>query len=71
MCAPMEQLNTLWRELGYIVVAEDEDSLIISKPFLHFPAGTPVSDIWTGSKTVIMNSSSPKCFTANQHTRRS
>ncbi|OLY67074.1 hypothetical protein BWD41_21760 [Citrobacter braakii] len=47
MCAPMEQLNTLWRELGYIVVAEDEDSLIISKPFLHFPAGTPVSDIWT------------------------
>ncbi|RCX06605.1 hypothetical protein, partial [Kosakonia sp. AG348] len=27
-------------------VAEEEGTLNISEPFIHFPAGTPVSDIW-------------------------
>lgn len=46
MPVSMERLDSLWRELGNIVVTESEGSLIVSKPFLHFPTGTPVSDIW-------------------------
>ncbi|MEE9685841.1 hypothetical protein V4841_17800 [Lelliottia amnigena] len=46
MSVPMERLNDLWLELGNIDVAEEDGTLNISEPFIHFPAGTPVSDIW-------------------------
>lgn len=47
MSVPVARLNSLWRELGNIAVREEEGTLIISEPFIHFPAGTPVFDIWT------------------------
>ncbi|MCL6742275.1 hypothetical protein [Kosakonia sp. R1.Fl] len=47
MPVPMQRLNDLWRDLGNIVVTEEEGMLAISEPFIHFPVGTPVSDIWT------------------------
>ncbi|WP_420286941.1 hypothetical protein [Enterobacter sp. BNK-9] len=47
MPVSMERLDSLWRELGNIVVTEKEDVLIISEPFIHFPTGTAVFDIWT------------------------
>lgn len=46
MPVPIERLNDLWLELRNIVVAEEKGTLNISEPFIHFPAGTPVSDIW-------------------------
>jgi hypothetical protein len=46
MPVPIERLNDLWIELRNIVVAEEDGTLNISEPFIHFPAGTPVSDIW-------------------------
>lgn len=46
MPVSMERLDSLWRELGNIVLTEEEGVLIISEPFIHFPAGTPVLDIW-------------------------
>jgi hypothetical protein len=42
----MERLNSLWRELENIAVREEEAPLVISDAFIHFPAGTPVLDIW-------------------------
>ncbi|MFP2386053.1 hypothetical protein [Enterobacter ludwigii] len=47
MPVPMTRLNSLWRELGNMAVREGEGMLVISEPFIHFPAGTPVFDIWT------------------------
>ncbi|WP_205950663.1 hypothetical protein [Pantoea stewartii] len=47
MSVPMERLNDLWLKLGNIVLAEEDGTLAISEPFIHFPAGTPVFDIWT------------------------
>ncbi|EOD4812927.1 MULTISPECIES: hypothetical protein [Enterobacterales] len=29
-----------------MAVREEEGSLVIREPFIHFPAGTPVLDIW-------------------------
>lgn len=46
MPVSMERLDSLWRELGYIVVTEEEGTLTTSEPFIHFPDGTPVFDIW-------------------------
>lgn len=47
MPAPMARLNSLWRELGNMTVREDERILVICEPFIHFPAGTPIFDIWS------------------------
>lgn len=47
MPVPVARLNSLWRELGNMAVTEVEGTLVISEPFIHFPAGTPVFDIWT------------------------
>ncbi|WP_346807545.1 hypothetical protein MX657_05050 [Enterobacter chuandaensis] len=47
MSVPVARLNSLWRELGNMAVREEEGTLVISEPFIHFPAGTPVFDIWT------------------------
>lgn len=47
MPVPMEYLNNLWSELGNIVVTEEKGTLTTSEPFIHFPAGTPVFDIWS------------------------
>lgn len=46
MPVPVARLNSLWRELGNMAVREEEGSLVIREPFIHFPAGTPVFDIW-------------------------
>lgn len=46
MPVPVAHLNSLWRELGNMAVRKEEGSLVISEPFIHFPAGTPVFDIW-------------------------
>lgn len=51
MPVSMERLDSLWRELGNIVLTEEEGVLIISEPFIHFPAGTLVSDIWAWFET--------------------
>ncbi|WP_427026976.1 hypothetical protein [Klebsiella oxytoca] len=32
---------------GKLAVREEEGTLVISEPFIHFPAGTPVFDIWS------------------------
>ncbi|WP_187394389.1 hypothetical protein [Citrobacter freundii complex sp. CFNIH2] len=47
MPVPVARLNSLWRELGNMAVREEEGTQVISEPFIHFPAGTPVFDIWT------------------------
>ena len=47
MLVPIEHLNGLWRELKNIAVIEEEGTLVIRDAFIHFPAGTPVLDIWT------------------------
>lgn len=47
MPVPVARLNSLWRELGNMAFREEEGTLVISEPFIHFPAGTPVFDIWT------------------------
>lgn len=46
MSVPVARLNSLWRELGNMAVREEEGTLVISEPFIHFPSGTPVFDIW-------------------------
>ena len=46
MLVPIEHLNGLWRELKNIAVIEEEGTLVIRDAFIHFPAGTPVLDIW-------------------------
>ncbi|AKZ71686.1 hypothetical protein [Enterobacter roggenkampii] len=46
MPVPIEHLNGLWRELKNIAVIEEEGTLVIRDAFIHFPAGTPVLDIW-------------------------
>ena len=46
MPVPIERLNGLWRELESIAVTEEEGTLVIRDAFIHFPAGTPVLDIW-------------------------
>lgn len=47
MPVPVARLNSLWRELINMAVREEEGALVVSKPIIHFPAGTPVFDIWT------------------------
>ncbi|MBS6740902.1 hypothetical protein PO654_19205 [Phytobacter diazotrophicus] len=47
MPVPIEHLYGLWRELGNMAVREDERILVICEPFIHFPAETPVFDIWS------------------------
>ena len=47
MPVSIERLNGLWRELESIAVTEEEGTLVIRDAFIHFPAGTPVLDIWT------------------------
>ncbi|UJR63006.1 hypothetical protein [Dickeya zeae] len=51
MPVPLTQLYALWRELENTTVTEEEDTLVISDAFIHFPAGTPVLDIWTWFET--------------------
>ena len=46
MPIPMARLNRLWWEQGNIVVTEEEGTLIACELFIHFPARTPVFDIW-------------------------
>ncbi|MCL5501880.1 hypothetical protein M5Y49_24780 [Escherichia coli] len=46
MPVPLTHLNGLWRELGNIAVTEEEGTLVISDAFIHFPASTPILDIW-------------------------
>ncbi|WP_313010101.1 hypothetical protein [Atlantibacter hermannii] len=47
MSVPVARLNSLWREQGNMAVREEDGTLVISVPFIHFLAGTPVFDIWT------------------------
>lgn len=51
MSVPLTQLYALWQELENITVTEEEGILVISDAFIHFPAGTPVLDIWTWFET--------------------
>ncbi|EPC5066387.1 hypothetical protein FML32_26360 [Klebsiella oxytoca] len=46
MPIPVARLNSLWRELGIIAVIEEKGILTTREPFIHFPTGTPVFDIW-------------------------
>lgn len=51
MPIPLTHLNGLWRELGNIAVTEEEGTLVISDAFIHFPASTPILDIWAWFET--------------------
>lgn len=38
--------DTLWESLKRIPVTEEDEDIVISEPFLHFPAGTQLTTVW-------------------------
>lgn len=38
--------DTLWGSLKLIPVTEEDEDVVISEPFLHFPAGTHLTTVW-------------------------
>ncbi|MEG5432484.1 hypothetical protein [Enterobacter asburiae] len=48
----LPRLDALWDLLTRVTVAEDEDGVVISEPFLHFPAGTGITTVWAWFETM-------------------
>lgn len=42
---PMYELRELWRQLGGVPTAGEDDNLL-DEPFLHFPRGTDLLEVW-------------------------
>lgn len=42
----LAQLEGLWHTLGKVGTTQENGDIVISEPFSHFPARTPVLDIW-------------------------
>lgn len=50
--AALSRLDALWDALAQVPVEEDEHDVVISEPFLHFPAGTGITTVWAWFETM-------------------
>lgn len=42
----LSRSDALWELLKHAPVTEEDDEVVISEPFLHFPAGTGITTVW-------------------------